>query len=322
MSDSADLECDGPKISVIIPFLNNVDEVVEILRNIKEQNQHVHPEIIVVDNGSVPKPNFSSGFLEQTIVISEGRYLNSPYSARNRGVERASGSVLVFVDANSLPSKNWLEQGLKCMEKTGADIVAGCVEFDFGSKPSAAKVVDAMTSIDQQQTVKERKAAFTANLFVKRDVFDSVGMFEEGVRSGGDVRWTTKATKAGHTISYCPDAVVLKKARSYRALLKKRVRTGKGYLYTWLKEEHGNVWFYNFLRSLKPPSPADLEKKYRKRYNNPLPAGKTSTWMVFYVMGIVEQLSFMTEYLRYNLGSGRNESKQREIERNIEGPRD
>jgi len=309
MSESTD---DTPAISIIIPFLNNHDEVVSIVHRIRKQNKELQPEIICVDNGSDRGSHFSAEFIEQQIVIKEMNFLHSPYSARNRGIEKASGTVIVFADANSLTANCWLENGLNCLERTGADIVAGHVGFDFNGKPNAANIADAITSIHQKKSVEERNAAFTANLFVKRAVFDSVGMFEEGARSGGDVRWTTKATSAGYKIAYCHDSVVFKKARSCGALFKKRVRTGRGYLYTWLEDETGSVWFYNFLRSLKPPSPGLPDELYRRRYGKPLPISAPAVWALLYVMGIVEQLSFMAEYLRYNLGSGRDRSRQKE----------
>jgi len=308
MSDSAG----ETSISIIIPFLNNHEEVVSIVHRIREQNKDHQPEIICVDNGSDDDTPFNEDFLEQQVVIRETNYLHSPYSARNRGIEKATGSVIVFVDANSYPAEGWLKNGMNCLKETGADIVAGHVAFDVDGEPNAAKIADAITSIHQKKSVEERKAAFTANLFVKRAVFDSAGLFEEGIRSGGDVRWTTRATTAGYTIVYCPDSTVLKKARSFVALFKKRVRTGRGYLYTWLKEETGSVWFYNFLRALKPPPSGKPNKLYRKRYEKPLPVSAPAVWFVLYVMGIVEQLSFMAEYLRYNLGSGRDESRQKE----------
>ena len=312
MNKPKDLSEEAPKISVIIPFLNNRDEVIAIVKKIREQSRELDVEIICVDNGSEEDPSWNAELPAQTIVITEKQILNSPYSARNRGIERAWGSLLVFVDANSSPAERWLQNGLKCMEEMQAGIIAGNVEFDFEGKPNAAKVVDAVTSIHQEKSVKERGAAFTANLFVKREVFEAVGLFEEGVRSGGDVRWTTKATNAGNSIGYCSGSVVFKKARSYRALVSKRVRTGRGYLYTWLKEENGNVWFYNFLRSLKPPPPGKPAELYRERYNASLPVSAPAAWLVMYAMGIVEQLSFMAEYLRYNLGNARNENRQKE----------
>jgi glycosyltransferase involved in cell wall biosynthesis len=142
-----------PSISIIIPFLNNQHEVVSIVNRIREQNKDLQPEIICVDNGSDNGTEFSTEFTDRQIVIRERNFLQSPYSARNRGIERASGSVLVFVDANSFPVDGWLSNGVKCLKETGADIVAGHVGFDFNGEPNAANVADAITSIHQKKSV-------------------------------------------------------------------------------------------------------------------------------------------------------------------------
>jgi glycosyltransferase involved in cell wall biosynthesis len=316
MSSTAGTENSEKSVSIIIPFLNNHNEVISIVKRIRNQNGELEPEIICVDNGSDDGHSFSEEFLKNQKVVLENNYLQSPYSARNRGIEHATGAVIVFVDANSRPANGWLKNGLRCLEESASDIVAGYVGFDFDDGPNAAQVADAITSINQKKSVENRKAAFTANLFVKRFVFESVGLFEEGVRSGGDVRWTKKATSSGHSIAFCGDAVVMKKARSFGALFKKRVRTGKGYLYTWLKEESDNVWFYNFLRALKPISPGTPGQLYHERFGQSLPVNRFRVWAVLYSMGVVEQVSFMAEYLRYNLGSGRDKSRQKELENN------
>lgn len=314
MSDPAIKKQSPPQVSVIIPFLNNWDEVRAVINVIRQNHRDLNPEIICVDNGSDNRSDVSEEFRDNTILTHEHDFTNSPYSARNRGIQKASGRVIVFVDANSYPGEQWLENGIRCLTDTGADIVAGHVGFDFNGKPNAAKVADALTSIHQKKSVVERQSAYTANLFVNRTVFESIGLFEEGVRSGGDVRWTNKAVTAGFKMVYCTDAVVLKKARPFWALVKKRIRTGKGYLYTWLNEETGNVWFYNFLRSLKPPALDTPDKLYYERYRESLPAGKYAVWVTLYFMSIVEQVSFMTEYLRYNLGNARNENRQKKMD--------
>src|SRR5690625_6725124 len=68
------------------------------------------------------------------ILLSERNRLNSPYSARNRGVEKATGDILIFVDANSIPEAGWLREGVRCMIQSGADLVAGHVNFILDRK--------------------------------------------------------------------------------------------------------------------------------------------------------------------------------------------
>lgn len=293
-----------PFVSVIIPFYNNQGEVIRIEESLRNQSYPVdRAEFIFIDNSSDNLFNFPESFLYKNILLEENKYPNSPYSARNRGIEKSKGEVIAFIDANSMPEKTWLKEGISCLLKSDADLVGGNVQFDFQDQLTAGKIVDALTSINMEKTIRERGAAYTANLFVKRNVFGEIGLFEEGVRSGGDVRWTLKAKEGGFTISYCNRAVVKKYARSTGKLYQKRIRTGKGYYYTWKDEPERRIWFYNFFRSLKPPSLSKIKKMNTGRYVAGFDNYLFGVWFHLYVSGIVEQVAFMFEYLKRRLNS-------------------
>ncbi|MEX1013969.1 MAG: hypothetical protein WDZ80_02305, partial [Candidatus Paceibacterota bacterium] len=177
------------------------------------------------------------------------------------------------------------------------------VDFDFGIRITATKVVDSLTSIDMKKAVEERGVAYTANLFAKKEVFKNVGIFEEKTRSGGDVRLTKKAKQAGYNIGFCDSAVVWKKARNLRRLYQKKIRTGRGYFYTWKDDDEKKIWFYNLLRSLKPPS----SKRYTFSHDQ---VSSVAIWFHLYMVGITEQVAFVTEYFRYNLSGNRKKDRK------------
>lgn len=290
---------DKTGVSVIIPFKNNHSEVVQIVEQIRAQD---YPddriEIICIDNGSDVQSTIYEELKKRFRLLQETDHPNSPYSARNRGIEASRGGILVFVDANSeIRSPNWLSSGLECMEKQSAAIAAGKVSFDFGENVTAAGIADALTSIKMKQAVEERGVAYTANLFIKKELFEKVGLFEEGVRSGGDVRWTLKASEMGYKPVYCPAAEVFKKARSAKVYYKKKIRTGRGYYHTWKIEVHNEHWAGNLLRSLKPPSFA-IENLNPERYQAEFDSKKPVVWFHLYLSRILEQLSFVREYFR------------------------
>ena len=300
-------------VSVIIPFVDNHEDVLQFKSRLDQQTYPKEfTEIIFVDNGSKRNIAFPEEFLHDVIVIREFENLNSPYSARNRGIEIAKGEVLVFVDANSRPDPDWLEKGLMCMKESGSEITAGDVQFYLGDSPPAAHIADALTSIHMEKAVLERGVAYTANLFIRKETMESVGFFEERTRSGGDVRWCMRANEKGFRISFCKESVVYKFPRSLKNLLIKKIRTGKGYFYTWKDETDKPIWFYNFFRSLKPPSLSkwNHDKMRKKAIDS---GNRTKVRLILYMIGIVEQISFISEYLRYNLGS------QRDIDRREEG---
>jgi glycosyltransferase AglE len=132
----------------------------------------------LIDNGSEKEHQFSDSFLDDVTLLYETDHMNSPYSARNRGIEASNGEVIAFIDANSRPDSNWLMEGIQCMMKSGSDLAGGNVKFDFGGKPDASKQVDALTSINNKKSIEDRGAAYTANLFVKKKVFEETGLFK------------------------------------------------------------------------------------------------------------------------------------------------
>ena len=87
------------------------------------------------------------------------------------------------------------------------------MEFRFAAeRPSVAELFDAMTNIRMREAIVFRKVAKTANLLVRRAVFEAIGPFPEGLRSGGDIRWTRQATAAGYQLVFCEAAMVNKAA--------------------------------------------------------------------------------------------------------------
>jgi glycosyltransferase AglE len=314
MTESTDLTKKLPDVSIIIPFRDNFEDVNLIKQELDKQT---YPKekvaVYLIDNGSEKEHPFSDFFLDVVTLLYETDHMNSPYSARNRGIEASNGEVIAFIDANSRPDSNWLMEGIQCMMKSGSDLAGGNVKFDFGGKPDASKQVDALTSINNKKSIEDRGAAYTANLFVKKKVFEETGLFEEGVRSGGDVRFTLRAKDAGFSISYCPDAVVWKKARPMKELYRKKIRTGRGYFYSWRKEKEKTLWFYNFFRSLKPPEFNRINREYYERYEEDITEKKFAVWFHVYASGIVEQIAFLTEYLRYNLGSQRDIDRRKKM---------
>ena len=282
--------------SVIVPFRGNHRQVQNLLETLEQQTfPKTSFEVILVDNGTdESSPIFNS---EKIAIknLRESRYSGSPYSARNRGIEHASGEVLAFIDANSYPDRHWLENAGKCLQSKQGELLAGAVKFDFDGNPTAAKIADSLISIQVEKSVRERHVAYTANLFVEKEIFSKIGSFEEGIRSGGDVRFCKKATNSGFTISYCGSSVVYKEARTFKALMGKKIRTGRGYYYTWITERsEGEKWYSNLIRMVfKVPSFTEIMRHPKVTWTN-----LVTVWSVIYFLRVVEQFAFIAEYSR------------------------
>jgi GT2 family glycosyltransferase len=127
-----------------------------------------------------------------------------------------------------VPADDWLERGLAALTDLKSDMVAGHVEMPMGTRPSAAAIIDAARHLDQERAVSGGFCA-TANLFVRRDVFDRVGRFNDRLISGGDGEFGNRATAAGVALCYGAEAVVTHPPRSTpRELARKAYRLGFG----------------------------------------------------------------------------------------------
>lgn len=94
-------------ISIIIPTLNEEKHLKELLKNIKDQNPMDY-EIIVADYNSKDRTR-AIARKNDCKLVEGGR----PARARNNGAKKARGRLLIFIDADSLLSKNFFRDSLR-----------------------------------------------------------------------------------------------------------------------------------------------------------------------------------------------------------------
>ena len=228
------MDRDLPFVSIIVPVFNGSKTIELLLRALATQDypakQH---ELIIVDNGStddtIAKIDALRGlFLSPPIVLEEANTRGS-YAARNRGLEIAKGEILAFTDADCTPVSNWLSAGVSCLLQGGADLAGGQVTFTFASDhPTSAELIDSRSNMQMELDILTRGVSKTANLFARKSVFDAIGAFPAKLKSGGDVVWTSEATRSGYRIAFAPKAEVYHPARSWRELFVKQLRVGRG----------------------------------------------------------------------------------------------
>jgi len=217
-------------IAVIIPYINEVSRVRNIINLIQDQSNRLSVQLnlafLPINNAEVSPASIKSlSELDHCFPVSEIKNLNSPYSARNRGIEAIFARYYVFLDATCLPAYNWLEKlSAEIVERV--DVLCSLVDMrlDAPENMSIAMKYDSIVNIDNEKTISQNQTAKTACIAVSAEVINSVGMFEEKVRSGGDVIWTQRVTKAGFTIRFCKEWVVKKEPRGAFSLIKKQWR--------------------------------------------------------------------------------------------------
>ncbi len=259
----------GVLVSVIIPVYNNQKGLRRTLQAISNQEFDKEQfEVIVVDNGSTDSPGLVAKEFG-VIFLEENSFLNSPYSARNRGLEIAKGEIICLLDTTCAPVRDWLTKAIGCFQTNKhLSLVGGGVKFDIKEGESVAKYYDSLFNIRMKAAILERNAAKTTNLFIKKEVFESIGFFPEGLRSGGDLRWTMKATKSGFKLGFCEEAMALMTPRGFGALVKKQFRVAKGQPRVWREE---GTFLPNFIKRFLlfwiPPNPIAIRNEINASQN-------------------------------------------------------
>jgi hypothetical protein len=112
---------------------------------------------------------------------------------------------LAFCDADCVPAPDWLERGLAALED--ADLIAGRIRFILPPRRRVWTLLDMDTSKDHEREVRNGTAE-TANLFLRRELFDRLSGFEEVIPEFGDFDFAQRAVAHGALLAYGPDVVV------------------------------------------------------------------------------------------------------------------
>jgi glycosyltransferase involved in cell wall biosynthesis len=218
----------SPRVSVIVPARNAEAQVRRLCEGLRRQT--VSPdafELLVVDDASTDHTAAAVSAEPRAQLIRLPRCVG-PYPARNVAAARARGDLLAFTDADVLPAPDWLERGIRAFDSPEVDLIAGGIRIPLGERPSAVAMVDAARHLDQEGYV-QRGYGVTANLWVRKAVFDEVGGFNERIMSGGDGEFGQRAQAAGKRLLYVPDARVDHPPREAPTeLMRKGFRIGIG----------------------------------------------------------------------------------------------
>lgn len=191
-------------VSVVIPARNASATLPRVLAALARQDAPEMSEVCVVDDGSSDGTAEIAEAWEEVTVVRQP--CTGPSAARNSGADATNGAILAFLDADCCPTRGWLAAGLAAMERGHADLVQGAVKAD----PNAR-----IEPFDRTLWVLHETGLYeSANLFVRRDLFDRIGGFRNlvalpaGQHFGEDILFGWRARRAGARVGFSPDAVV------------------------------------------------------------------------------------------------------------------
>ena len=195
----------APLVSVIIPHFNDAANLDRCLTLLMQQTFPLPSrEIIVADNGSdagIDAIAALAGARAQVIVAE----IKGAGPARNAAIAHARGAILAFIDSDCRPEPDWLSEGVAALARH--DVVGGAmrVDVDDPAHISPTEAFEVVFAFRNANYVEAKGFTVTASMFVRRNVFDTVGPFRTGVSE--DVDWCRRALKLGFNLGYAPKSV-------------------------------------------------------------------------------------------------------------------
>ena len=239
-------------ISVIIPFHGQENDLQNCLSALGNQNFNNPFEIIVVESTGNPqiKTRFNPD-LNVNLISSDT--LLFPGKARNIGSANANSNLFVFLDADCVPTNNWLSEVYTSL-KNGFEIVIGPV-IDLYPFHPIASIDNLMQFADFQKKRKLKNITHFpgCNLGVTKELFIKSGGFPEEISIGEDTMFSeTVIKKINAKVSFNRKVIVSHSGRKNFVSFLKHQETF-GFFRRYLKNgslSDSNKLEYNFLFSL------------------------------------------------------------------------
>ena len=217
----------SPRVSVVIPAYHSHATVEACLAALRRQTRP--PDEIIVVNSS---PEQTTAAIVQgkypEVIFEQSPVRLLPHAARNRGVELATGDVLVFTDPDCVAEPDWLAAILAGLT-TGRGCLVGAMAVQRDTWWQVGVHLCKFHPLLPKLTPGARLHACTANACYTRALWDRIGPFPATVFCGdGVLSW--RAAQAGEAPHFVPGAVV-KHEHDFGVmnLCKQRFRRGREY---------------------------------------------------------------------------------------------
>ena len=211
-------------VSVIVPAHNEEEYINKCLSSLKFQDYPKDKyEIIVVDNDSQDRTQDIARQFNVKLIFQD----TGPVGAvRNAGAKQAKGELLAFIDADCTAPVDWLSKGVSLISKNEAVYGGGC------------DIQEAPHWIERAWLLKNKTAPkdlLGCCIFIKKDIFLKIGMFDEDITSGEDTKLSNSLKIHYHLVVMTEDLNVihLGNPATLKAFFLRQVWHSENYLQNW-----------------------------------------------------------------------------------------
>ncbi len=217
-----------PKVSIIIPTRNHLNDLRECITSIREKTTYKNYELIIVDNESVDKAALDYiKELQDTcddvrVVRVEGDFNWSLLN--NRGVEAATGDYYLFLNNDTaVITPEWIEELLMFAQRNDVGVVGAKLYYTNSELIQHAGVIlgmgkmaahpfsgfnkDSLGYMGKLSYAQNYSAVTGACQLMRKEVYDQIGGYDECISIHfGDIDFCLKVRRMGYLIVWTPFA--------------------------------------------------------------------------------------------------------------------
>ncbi|MDY0290963.1 MAG: glycosyltransferase [Desulfuromonadaceae bacterium] len=198
-----------PQVSVIIPTFNNIEYIGASIDSVLAQS-YANIEIIIIDDGS---SDGTGEFISNKYKTSPNvKYFfkenNGVSSARNTGIEKSSGDLIAFLDADDLYVENKITCQVQHLVKNKKCMMVYSDMFIFNETETTNSSYHEKLNVECPSgfifnDLLLCHLIWTGTVMLRKEVFDNIALFDENLDTAEDYDlWLRVA--ALHRIDYIP----------------------------------------------------------------------------------------------------------------------
>ncbi len=223
----------NPRFSIVIPTYNTTSVLGQCIEALSKQSADKKCfEVIVVNDGGktevVRDINSADGELDITYLFQNHK---GPAAARNLGIDKAKGEIILLLDDDSLPTRNWLDATIRAWDKyPDFDGIGGYVINESTDSIYCRVNADFFNWYLEQYSSEDYSSFLvTCNAGYKKDILEKIGRFDDQFKkaSGEDRDLNIKILKAGGRMRLDKNILVYHdRDLTFRSFVKKNYNYG------------------------------------------------------------------------------------------------
>lgn len=204
-----------PRVSIVIPMLNEAEAIARCVRSILDQSYPVELiEIIVVDGMSRDGSRDRVAELAKehaNIKLYDNPQRRTPI-ALNIGARNAQGNVVIILGAHTQIHRDFVRLNIQYMNELDVKCVGG-TQLNVGETFLQRAIGLAMGSFfgipsaPYRFLPKKRFVDTVVYASYRKELFEEIGYFDEELHISEDAEFNWRIRKAGYRIFYTPEII-------------------------------------------------------------------------------------------------------------------